>query len=229
MSCSMVKEETEPETNGDSVVKMNGDATDDVKNNGDADLVSFESSEDQGFMLKTPGQDGGELLVEFDPEEKSVKEESVAGVTAGVASLSIPNIELTPATPVKERSPAPSPRKSEEKETKNDEKKTSAATTASPKKTTTPASKTTATSKPTPGKVVSKPATPAKKESTTTTKPTTTRTAGSASRTTTSARTTTSSARPTAASSTGRTRPTAGDDAKSTKSASSTSSASSRT
>ena len=93
-----------------------------VKTNGDNDLVSFEPSDEkvEGFMLKTPGQNGGQMLAQFSPEEEPEPETSVditdkvAPVTDALASLSIPEVAVTPATPVKERSPAPSPRKEEE-------------------------------------------------------------------------------------------------------------------
>ena len=98
MSCSMVKEESEQE----------------AKTNGDADIISFEANENgQGFMLKTPGQNGGEMLAEFSPDQEPEPETSVDTAdepAAVVSSLTIPEVTMTPATPVKEMSPAPTPR-----------------------------------------------------------------------------------------------------------------------
>ena len=73
-------------------------------------------------MLKTPGETGEEELAEFSPgqeQETSVDTgESVGASASPAASLGIPNVKVTPATPVKERSPAPQERKAAEKDTK---------------------------------------------------------------------------------------------------------------
>ena len=225
MTCSMVKEESEQE------------AVSEVKTNGDNDLVSFEPSDEkvEGFMLKTPGQNGGEMLAQFSPEEEPEPETSVditdkvAPVTDALASLSIPEVAVTPATPVKERSPAPSPRKEEEATEESASNKEAPKARPSKSATTKPI----AASKATPGKPAPVPkSVPAKKEtpgaSKTTTKTatstkasTTAKSTATAARPTASARTTTSATRtsgtrPTSATAGSRTKP--GDDLKSTKS-----------
>ena len=132
MVCSMVKEEQEQEVNE---VKTNGvmNGIHHVNGNGEADGVSFDAKEDVGFMLKTPGETGEEELAEFSPGQEEEQETSVdTGETVGAtASLGIPNVKITPATPVKERSPAPLERRTKEPEAEG----ASGATTAgSPKK-----------------------------------------------------------------------------------------------
>jgi len=247
MTCSMVQEESEQES------------TTEVKTNGDVqphDIVTFDSNEPEGFMLKTPGQNGGELLAQFTPDQVSEPEtDPVAPVTEGVASLSIPELAVTPATPVKERSPDPSPRKDsktdeaaeevkpskEESEkppetSSNTEKKSvtpaspiKKATPGSPTKKATPGSRSVPaarTNVKAPSSVLAKSA-PVKKDDKPT-KPTPARTAASTKPASTVASRITST-RPTSASAAGRPKPgvKAVDEAKSTKSGSSTSSATS--
>ena len=116
MVCSMVREEQEQEVND---VKTNGaiNGIHHVNGNGEADGVSFDAKEDVGFMLKTPGETGEEELAEFSPGQDQEQEtsvdtgESVGATASPSASLGIPNVKITPATPVKERSPAPLERK----------------------------------------------------------------------------------------------------------------------
>merc|ERR1719438_772981 len=100
----MVKEESEQE------------ALSEAKTNGDTDLVSFEPSDEkvEGFMLKTPGQNGGEMLAQFSPVEEPE------------TSVDITDDKVAPVTPVKERSPAPSPRKDEDTQGVNKEPATEA-------------------------------------------------------------------------------------------------------
>jgi len=137
MVCSMVKEEQEQEIHD---VKINGTGMNGIHVNGEAESVSFEAKEDVGFMLKTPGETGGEKLAEFSPEQETSVDtgESVGTSDLVNASLVIPNVKVTPATPVKERSPAPLDKK--EKEAKEEKVKTEAKgsssgpTTNSPKK-----------------------------------------------------------------------------------------------
>ena len=138
MVCSMVREEQEQEVND---VKTNGaiNGIHHVNGNGEADSVSFDAQEDVGFMLKTPGETGEEELSEFSPGQEVEQEEeqetsvdtgeSVGATASGSASLVIPNMEVTPATPVKERSPAPLERKvqGEENEGKKAKQKAEAA------------------------------------------------------------------------------------------------------
>jgi len=228
MTCSMVKEEIEQEPT-------------EVKTNGNVDLVSFDSNEPEGFMLKTPGENGGELLAEFTPDKEpetsvdtgddvitpvKAEDDVMAPVVSGVASLTIPDLEITPATPVKERSPAPSPRATKEDQNESKQEvsvekekvkeitKEKDIKSATPKKTPVANAKT-AASKPgvkaTPSKTG--PSKPAVSKPASSTRPTTTRTTPSA-RTTTSTRPTTTAA--------SRTKP--AEDNKSTKSGSTTSS-----
>jgi len=117
MTCSTVQEEAEQ----------------DGQINGAAELVSFEAKEEvgsNGFMLKTPGQENQQLS-QFSPnglnrqtatsqllsEEEEGREERETSVdtgedvnsqesTAGAAAgLTVPDLEVTPATPTRPRSP----------------------------------------------------------------------------------------------------------------------------
>jgi len=111
MTCSMVKEE------GFDQEGVNGES------NGVGENVTFDRGEDVEFMLKTPGE-GEQELAEFSPQEfereTSVDTgESVEEVPAAAAhptslqfseavaggGLDIPNVQITPATPTRARTP----------------------------------------------------------------------------------------------------------------------------
>jgi len=120
MTCSMVKEEI-----------MDQEGSNGVDSNGVGDTVSFEGAEGEGFMLKTPGEQEQELA-DFTPEVEHERETSVdtgesvedskeipsveppsslqfsapeepeVGNSGG---LGIPNVQITPATPTRARTP----------------------------------------------------------------------------------------------------------------------------
>jgi len=120
MTCSMVKEEI-----------MDLEGSNGVDSNGVGDTVSFEGAEGEGFMLKTPGEEE-QQLADFTPEVEHERETSVdtgesvedpkepspaehptslqfsapsepqVGNSGG---LGIPNVQITPATPTRARTP----------------------------------------------------------------------------------------------------------------------------
>jgi len=117
MTCSMVREE---------ILDHEGDSG--VDSNGVGENVSFEGGEDaEGFMLKTPGEEE-QQLAEFTPVEheretsvdtgESVDDLQASSTAAHPTSLEfskppaessgglgIPNVQITPATPTRARTP----------------------------------------------------------------------------------------------------------------------------
>jgi len=117
MTCSMVKEEI-----------MDHEGDNGVVSNGVGENVSFEGGEDgEGFMLKTPGEEE-QQLAEFTPVEheretsvdtgESVEDLQASSAAAPPTSLEfsqppaessgglgIPNVQITPATPTRARTP----------------------------------------------------------------------------------------------------------------------------
>jgi len=114
MTCSMVKEE---------IMDQDDNIT---ESNGVGEAVTFEGADDEGFMLKTPGQEQQQLS-EFTPEVERERETSVdTGESVHVedapvhpttldltkntlectgGGLGIPNVQVTPATPTRAMSP----------------------------------------------------------------------------------------------------------------------------
>jgi len=115
MTCSMVKEET---AEGEVI-------------NGITETVSFEGDENEkGFMLKTPGEgeqqltefsaieeretsvDTGEEICQVIQEVETTEVKHLGGTLADCTSsggLDIPNVQVTPATPTRSRTPEPLP------------------------------------------------------------------------------------------------------------------------
>lgn len=123
MTCSMVREEF-----------IDQEGSNGAESNGVGDNVSFEGGDEEGFMLKTPGEEE-QQLAEFAPVEheretsvdtgESVDESQVPSaaehptslefsqpslpVEDGSGGLGIPNVQITPATPTRSRSPDDKP------------------------------------------------------------------------------------------------------------------------